>query len=257
MKKALFICLLSLTLQFCKAQDVMTVLPDSSGKELFSDFLGVRLWAADYGINSINKDLAFKFVSTNTGFTMNHGFDVRGITNTPNLGIGAEENLGKHFLIHFVDASLGYSMDMWNWNIGAGVGYFISLDKRNKVRLRGCVDLFYEDISFSLGTYYDTTLQGFIVNGNNIGTSIKNVKYVSNSLNASFSVSLLYRAKDFDYFAGIGYNYIAIWHEKINFYSTKIDPSEAVYDSQGNPSDNILKLGSYVIQIGIMREFGL
>jgi len=257
MKKALFVCLLSLTFVLCKAQDIMTVLPDSSGIEPFSDFLGIRLWAADYGINSINKDLSFKYVSSNTGFTMNHGFDVRGITNTPNIGVGAEENLGKHLVIHFLDASLGYSMDMWNWNIGAGLGYFISLNKQNNLRLRGCVDLFYEDISFSLGTYYDTTLQGFIVNGNNIGTSIKNVKYVNNNLEASFNLSLLYRGKELDYFIGAGYTYALISKEKINFYSTKIQPSEAVYDAHGATYSNILKPGNYIIQIGIMREFGL
>jgi len=262
MKKILIALLLILCCRLSYAQfkqeDIMTVLPDSTGKELFSDFLGVRLWGADYGIHSINETLNFKYLSINTGYVMQHSMYLAGLNNTPNFGLGLEENLGEHLLIHFLDVSVGYSHYMWNWNIGGGLGYFVALDNKRNLRLRGSLELFYEGISYGLGSYYDTTQQGFIVNGSNIGGSLIDIKYVNNCFCSSLGISLLYRTKELDFFAGASWNLVLLSSENINFYSTRVKISDAVYDQSGNPvSGNLINLGSYMIQVGIVREFGL
>lgn len=259
MKKAVFTLLLVVGYLFpCLAQDDMVVLPDSSGQQMFSDFIGIRFWAADYNLHTINQDLQFKYVSTNTGYTMRHDMDLRGLTYSSNIGAGLEEDLGKHLLIHFADVSVGYSKIAWNWNIGCGLGYFMALDKKKNFRLRLSANIFYEDISYGIGSYYDSTSLGFLINGNNIGTSVRNVKYVNNIISSSFGISLLYRAKFFDYFAGASWNHVLTYKDKINFYETKIKPSEGLYDQSGNAvNGNVLDLGNYIIQLGIIREMGL
>jgi len=262
MKKTLIavVLILCCRLSFAqfKQEDIMTVLPDSTGKELFSDFLGIRLWAADYSINTINQNLNFRYVSSNTGEVLQHSIYAKGLNHCPNFGIGVEENLGEHLIIHFIDASVGYSQYMWNWNIGGGIGYFAALDKKRNLRLRASFELFYEGISYGLGSYADSTQQGFVVNGNNIGTVLNDVKYVNNDLCSSVTASLMYRTKELDYFAGASWNYNLLTSENINFYSTRVVISNAIYNQAGQPvNGNILKLGSYMIQIGIIREFGL
>jgi hypothetical protein len=258
MKKSLLAILLLITCKLVSAQEIMTVVPDSTGQEMFSDFLGVRLWAADYNINSINQDLTFKYTSINNGFVMSHPLDTRNITQTPNLGIGLEEDLGPHLLIHFADISIGYSSNMWNWNIGAGLGYSQALDKKRNIRLRASLELFYESIWYGLGSYSDTTGLGFVVNGNNIGQFVQGVKYVNNCFCSSLSASLMYRTKAFDIFGGVAWNYTISQSENINFYYTRVNLYEAVYTQSGaQVGSNILKLGSYMLQVGVVREFGL
>ena len=146
MKKPLLILLLFTISHIGFSQDIMTVLPDSTGKELFSDFIGIRLWAADNKLTTLNKDLTFKYISVNTNYVMQHDLNVTNLNNMPNIGVGLEEDLGKHLLIHFADVSFGYAKNAWDWNIGLGAGYFIALDKKNKIRLRASLNLFYESI---------------------------------------------------------------------------------------------------------------
>jgi hypothetical protein len=258
MKKSLFALLLILICHISSAQDIMQVIPDSAGREMFSDFLGVRFWAADYSMKSINQDLTFKYTSVNSGYVMRHDFDVRNFNHTPNIGIGVEENLDSHLLIHFIDISVGYAQNTWNWNIGAGLGYFMSLDKKKNFRLRASFNVFYENISYGLGSYSDTTNLGFVVNGNSVGAYIKNVNYINNSLCVSAGASLMYRTKAIDVFAGISWSYSLIYSEKINFYSTKIPLNQGIYTQSGSTvSSNVLNLGNNFIQVGIIREFGL
>ncbi len=236
----------------------MTVLPDSAGREMFSDFLGLRFFASDYGVKSINQNLNFQYLSISNGYVMRHNLDAIGINNTPNIGTGLEENLGEHLLIHFVDVSVGYSKIMWNWNIGAGIGYFQALDKKKNLRLRASVDLFYEDISYTLGTYTDTTNLGFIVNGSNAGTYLKNIKYVNNSLCSSLGLGLMYRTPSWDFFANASWNYVLISSENVNFYTARVKIDQAIYYQSGAPvSGGILNIGAYTLQVGIIREFGL
>ncbi len=236
MKKALFVLFLFLLTRIGFSQDIMTVLPDSTGKELFSDFIGARIWVADNKLNTLNKDLTFKYVSVNTNYVMQHDLNVTNLNNMPNIGLGLEENLGKHLLIHFVDVSFGYAQKAWDWNIGLGAGYFIALDKKNKLRLRASLDLFYESISYSVGSYTDTTNFGFIVNGNNIGTFVQDVKYVNNSFCASLGASIMYRTNAFDYFAGIAWNAVLLYKQEINFYATRVPINQAVYYQSGGSS---------------------
>jgi hypothetical protein len=258
MKKAFFALLLIASCRLGIGQDIMTVLPDSTGREMFSDFLGIKLWAGDYKINTLNQDLTFRYVSVNNGFVMLHDLDVRNLNSMPNIGTGLEENLGSHLIIHFVDVSVGYGQNAWNWNIGGGIGYFLALDKKRNFRLRANLNLFYENISYGVGTYVDTTNLGFVVNGNNIGTYIKNVKYVNNSFCSSLGIGFMYRTNAFDYYADFSWSYVITNTQDINFYATRVNDYEAVYYQSGKPVySTILNLGNYIIQVGIMREFGL
>jgi len=258
MKKSFLALLLLTTFKLVSAQDIMTVVPDSTGREMFSDFLGARLWAADYNVNSINQNLAFKYLSINNGYVMNHSLDTRNISHIPNLGIGLEEDMGPHLLIHFADISLGYSNNMWNWNIGAGLGYSQSLDKKRNIRLRASLEFFYEGIWYGLGSYSDTTGLGFVVNGNNVGQYVQGVKYVNNCFCSSLGASLMCRTKALDIFAGAAWNYTISQSENINFYYTRVNLYEAVYTQSGTPvGSNILRLGNYMLQVGVIREFGL
>ncbi|HSY76463.1 MAG TPA: hypothetical protein VK890_06390 [Bacteroidia bacterium] len=258
MKKSLFALLILFTCRLTFAQDIMQVIPDSASSSLFSDFLGLRLWGADYSMKSINQDLTFKYTSVNTGYVMQHDIDVRNLNHIPNVGLGVEENLDNHLLVHFLDISVGYTQNTWDWNIGTGLGYFISLDKKRRLRFRGSFNIFYESISYGLGSYSDPTNSGFIVNGNNVGAFIKNVNYVNNNFCVSAGVSLMYRTKAIDFFAGVSWTYALIYSEKINFYSTKIPLKEGIYTQSGSVvNSNILNLGNNFIQVGIIREFGL
>jgi hypothetical protein len=259
MKKLLLLLTLVISANLGFSQgDFMTVLPDSSGKQLFSDYLGIRLWGSSFGLNSINEDLHFKYLSTSNGYVMTHNFDVRGINGSPNFGIGLEENAGQHFLIHFFDGSVGYTHFCWNWNIGAGAGYFIGLDKSGNLRLRASLELYYESISYGFGSYADTTGLGFVVNGNNIGATIQDVKYVNNGLLSSLGISLMFRTKELDFFAGVSWNDLLLNTESVNFYYTRVNLDNAVYTESGTPvSKNIITPGSYMLQFGLVREFGL
>ncbi|MGP8214089.1 MAG: hypothetical protein ACLQQ4_00860 [Bacteroidia bacterium] len=258
MKKAFFILILSLAGKLTFAQDIMTVIPDSNGRDMFSDFLGIRLWAADYSLNTINQNLNFSYTSINTGYVMKHSMNLMNLNNTPNLGLGLEEDMGDHLIIHFMDVSFGIAQSSWNWNIGAGAGYFLALDKRRKIRLRISLTLFYESISYGLGSYTDTTDYGFIVNGNNVGTYLNNIKYVDNSLNSSLQLGIMYRTNALDYFATVSWNYVLIDRENIDFYSTRVPINQAVsYQSGAAVNTRVLSPGNGMIQIGIMRDFGL
>lgn len=259
MKKSLL--LIFFTVTACIAfgqQDFMTVLPDSTGREMFSDFLGVRLWGADYKLNTLNQDLTFKYVSANTGYVMQHDFNTTNLNSTANFGLGLEENAGAHLLIHFVDISIGYNRNVLNWNLGAGIGYFEAFGRKQNFRIRASLDLFYENINYGLGSYSDTTGLGLVINGNNIGGYVNGVKYVDNCFCASLGISFLYRSKELDFFAGANWLTTLIRTEDINFYYTNVNLYQAVYTQTGYPvGGNIIKLGNYMLQFGIMREFGL
>jgi hypothetical protein len=144
------------------------------------------------------------------------------------------------------------------WNIGFGAGYFLALDKKGNVRLRASLVLFYENILYGLGSYTDNTGNGFSVNGNNLGSTLNNIEYVDNSFNSSFELSIMYRSSSFDLFGGVSWNYVLTDNENINFYYARLAINQAIYDQSSNAIDTrILSLGNYMIQVGIVREFGL
>ncbi|HTB06687.1 MAG TPA: hypothetical protein VK806_06995 [Bacteroidia bacterium] len=257
MRKAFSILILCCAFYSASSQNFMTVIPDSAANRIFPDFVGIKLWAGDYSIKNINENVNFMYVA-NPYFTMKHDMNVVGLNNIPNLGLGVEEDIGKHLLINFLNISLGYIQNTWNWNLGCGIGYSESLNKSRTLRLRASANVYYEDISYRLGSYYDTTGLGFNINGVSIGQSVKNVKYVNNIFGTNLCLDLLYRRPKFDYFINVSYNYQLSSTEKINFYYTKLAVDQALYDDSGNTiNGNVLNLGNYIIQIGIMRDFGL
>lgn len=242
------------------SQDAYMNMMDTNARGLFNSFIGVRLFASDFAATNINQDLQFKYTSNNLGYkyTFQHDLNVTGLNNFFNLGLGMNENYGKHLSITFFNASIGTIQHTWNWNIGTGAGYFVSLNKAQTMRLDASLDIYFESISYNFGDYYDTTNLGFIINQVNVGTSLRNVKYVNTVWSLSPGIEFLYRRSTFDYFAGAYFNYVFGYHEKINFYQTSIPVSYAIYDHNGNYiSKDITNLGNYIIQIGIMREFGL
>ena len=244
----------------CFGQDAYMNLADTNSNGLFRNFIGIKLFAADFGATSLNQDLQFQYTSNNTGAVYNfkHDMNVTGLKGFYNLGLGLEENLGKHLVLNFFNASIGTIQHMWDWNVGAGAGYFVSLNKQHSMRLNATVNVYYECITYGFGDYYDTTGLGFLVDGYNVGTTIKNVKYVNSIWTVSPGIELLYRRSNIDYFAGVYYNYVFSYHEEVNFYEHSIPVSYAIYYPNGAyvPKD-IANLGNYIIQIGIVREFGL
>jgi hypothetical protein len=244
----------------CFSQDAYMNLADTGKSGLFKNFLGVKIFAADFGATSLNQDLKFKYVSYNpiAAYTFQHDMNVKGINNFFDGGLGLEENLGKHLSINFFNTSIGYMDNAWDWNIGAGVGYFVSLDKQQTMRLNASLNVYFQSITYSFGNYYDSTGYGFVVDGVNVGTSIKNVKYVNTLWTLSPGIEFLYRRPSIDFFAGVYYNYTFSSIEKVNFYEHKIPISYAIFDESGNPvSQNAISLNKYFIQVGIIREFGL
>lgn len=259
MKKLLYTLLVSLFSLSGFSQDIMTVLPDSTGKELFSDFIGVKLWGGQFGLKSVNQDLTFKLFSPTNNQTMQHDMNLQNLTRTTNGGLGLEENVGSHLLINFMDVSFGFAhTNIWNWNIGAGAGYFLAFDKKRNFRFRASLNLFYESISYELGSYTDTTNLGFDVNGNNLGSYIKGVKYVDNSLCSNIEAGLMYRMSAIDIYAGAGWTYTLIDSESLDFNYTRLKVNQAVYNSAGDAMyPKLLSQGNFMFQIGIVREFGL
>ena len=242
------------------SQDAYMNMMDTNAHGLFNNFLGVKLFAADFAATNLNEDLQFQYTSNNLGYkyTFQHDLNVKGLTNFYNLGLGMDENYGKHLSINYFNASIGTIQHTWNWNIGAGVGYFVSLNQAQTMRLNASVNIYFESITYSLGNYYDTTNLGFIVDQVNVGTSLTNVKYVNTVWSVSPGLEFLYRGSTLDFFAGVYYNYVFAYHEKINFYNASVPVSYAIYDHNGNYiSKDIANLGNYIIQIGIIREFGL
>jgi hypothetical protein len=261
MKKLLLLTFLSFTGLKAFSQSIMTVVPDSSTLAQFSDFVGVKISLSDIGLKPLNENLQFNYLSANSGYTyqMHHSMDIQNFKNMPNLSVGVEEDYG-HLLINFADIGIGFYPNAFNWNAGAGVGYFGYLNKKKTLSLRAYVNVFYENIAYFLGSYNDTTLLGFVVDGSNIGTIVKNVKYTNNLLCASPDIELLYRREKLDFFVGIGYDIPLLSRERINFYRTTIPLSQGLYNSSGIAlSDHAGAIipQSYIIKIGIVKEFGL
>jgi len=249
------------------SQDAYMDLTDTTNQGLFKNFLGVKLFAADYGVTSLNQDLKFQYTSNNQGYQyiFKHDMNLTGLNNFYNIGLGLDENLGKHLSINFFNTSIGYIQNAWDWNVGVGAGYFVSLNKAQTMRLNASLNVCFESITYSFGSYYDTTQFGFLVDGVNVGAAIKNVKYVNDIWTLSPSLEFMYRRRSFDFFAAVNYNYIIGYYEKINFYENSIPVSKGIYYNQ-NPamsppgsavSGNVINLNKYVIQIGIIREFGI
>ena len=242
------------------SQDAYMNMLDTAKNAVFKNFVGVKLYAADISATSLNQDLLFQYTSNNLGYVYNfqHDLNVKGLNSFYNLGIGLEENLGNHLSINFLNTSLGYIQNMWDWNVGVGAGYFVSLNMQGTMRLNANMNVYYESITYNLGSDYDPTQLGFIVNGTNVGTAIKGVKYVNNIWSLTPGLEFLYRRSRFDFFAGVYYNYVFSYSEKINFYKASVPVSQAVYypDMTAVPKD-VANLGKYIIQIGIMREFGI
>jgi len=246
--------------QLSFAQDAY--MADTAPHTLFKNFVGLKFFAADYGATSANQDLQFKYVSVNPSvsykYTFNHDMNVSGLKNFINLGLGMEENLGKHLVINFFNTSIGYLSNTLDWNVGAGAGYFISLNKKQTWRMNASLNLDYQVISYGLGSYYDTTLLGFVIDGVNIGTSVKNVKYVNSIFTLSPGIEFMYRMSSWDFFAGAYYNYEFYSKEKVTFYIHSIPISEAIYEQNGDAlQKNAVNINNYIINIGIIREFGI
>lgn len=248
----------------CFSQDAYMNIMDTNAHGLFKNFVGVKLFGEGIGTSTINQDLQFKYVSNNMGsvYTFQHDMNVSGLNNFYNLGLGMEENLGKHLSINFFDASIGYAKAAWNWNAGAGAGYFFSLTKEQDLRLNLYANVYYECITYSFGSYYDTTGLGFLVDGVNVGSLLHNVKYVANIWSVSPGAELLYRRNNFDYFISVSYNYVFSYSQEINFYlhsiSTDYNNEYGILTQAGNPvNGNILNTNKYTIHIGIIREFGI
>jgi hypothetical protein len=233
---------------------------DTAKGGLFKNFVGIKLFATGIGATSVNQDLLFQYTSNNLGYIyqFQHDMNVSNLNSFYNLGLGLNENIGKHLSITYFNTSLGYIQNTWDWNIGVGAGYFVSLNKDQSMRLTASMNLYFTSLTYNLGSYYDGTGLGFIVDGVNVGTAVKNVKYVNDIWSLSPGVEFTYRRPVLDYFAGIYYNYVFTYHEKVSFSIHSIPVSDAIYYQNMTPvSKDIMNLGSYLIQVGIIREFGI
>lgn len=255
MKKILFLITLLSCYLTGTGQDVMTVLPDSGTPS--SEFVGIKFFASDMALKGLNQDLHFNYMSLNNGYVMSHDMNITGLNNIPNIGIGLDETYGYLF-VNFVQGSIGYINHTLDWNVGIGAGCSIPLNKPKSLMLRGYVNVSYMYISYVLGTYSDTTFTGFDINGSNIGTYVKNVKYVNSTFCASPMLELLYRADKWDFFVGIGYNFTLYYKEKLDFYRTHIQIQDGLYDNSGEPvTKGAIIPGNYIIQVGLVKEFEL
>jgi hypothetical protein len=255
MKKILFfIAFISFYLPVI-GQDIMTVLPDSGS---FSpDYIGINIVASDINLKGLKQNLHFNFLSPNNGFEMSHGMNTTGLSNIPNIGVGVDETYGNLF-INFVRGSIGYIDNTLDWHVGLGAGGAVTLNRTKTLVLRGYVDLSYMYISYFLGTYSDTTLTGFLINGANIGTYVKNVKYVNSAFCIDPNIELFYRGKKWDFFVGVGYNLTVYYNEKIDFYRTTTPIEDGIYYNSGNPViKGAIIPGNYIIQLGLVKEFEL
>ncbi len=256
MKRIFSTAILMFSVLFGCSQDIMTVIPDSSN-QTFSEFIGLKFFAEDFSYKPLNHNLQFSYTSVNSGYVMNHSLNITGLSNSPNIGVGLEHDFENHLIIHFFDASIGYISNTLNWNIGLGAGYYVNLNKSGNFSLRGNVNLFYENILYFLGSYYDTTFQGFDINGLNIGTYVKDVEYTNNLFCASADFELYYKREKWDYFAGAGYILTLLSREKVNFYSSNVPVNQALYNNGVPVNNHVIMPGAYMIRIGIVREFGL
>jgi hypothetical protein len=247
-------------------QDAYISVKDTAASGLFKNFVGVKFFATDISAISLNQNFNFQYQSNNLGAVYNfqHNMNVTGLTGFYNVGLGMEENLGKHLSINFFNTSFGYAQNMWDWNVNAGVGYFVGLNKAQTMRLNASINLNFESITYSFGNDYDTTNLGFLINGTNVGTAIHNVHYVNSIWSLSPGMEFIYRRPSIDFYAGIYYNYVFSYYEKVNFYRASVPVSQAIYYPDATPNTNptpvsrdIVNMGKYIIQIGIIREFGL
>ena len=120
------------------------------------------------------------------------------------------------------------------------------------------MNVYYQYLTYSYGDYFDTTQLGFIVDGVNVGTSIKNVKYVNDIFSVAPGAEFMYRGSKWDFYVGAYYNYVFYYHEKVTFYVHSISPADAVsYQDGSRVSGNVINVKNYIIQLGIIREFGL
>jgi len=164
----------------------------------------------------------------------------------------------KILSITFFNTSIGYTKDIWDWNVGVGAGYFVSFDKKQTMRLTASMNVYFESLTAALGAAYDTTQLGFIVNGVNVGPTIRNVKYVNNIWSLTPGLEFTYRRPSIDFFIGAYYNYVFAYSEKINFYRASEPVSQTIYyQNNTSVSKDVVNLGKYIIQIGIIREFGI
>lgn len=242
------------------SQDAYMNMLDTSKSALFQNFVGIKLFMTDISATSLNQDLQFQYVSNNLGnvFKFQHDMNVSNLSNFFNIGLGMDENLGKHLSINFFNTSLGYMQNMWDWSAGVGAGYFISLNKKQTMRLNATMNVYFESITYTFGSYYDSTQLGFLVDGVNVGSAVKSVKYVNDIWSLTPGLEFIYRCPSIDFFAGAYYNYVFSYHEKVNFSVHSISVSDAIYYQNETPvSRDVVNLGKYIIQIGIIREFGI
>ena len=242
------------------SQDAFMTMDDTMKTPFFPNFVGIKLFATDISATSVNQDMQLQYSSNNQGYIykFQHEMNVRNLNGFYNIGLGMEENLGKHLSINFFNTSIGYMQNMWDWSIGAGAGYFIPLNKQKTMRLNASLNIYFESITYSFGSYYDTTQLGFIVDGTDIGPTIKGVHYVNDLWSLTPGLEFVYRRSGLDFFAGVYYNYVFNYSEKVNFYYAKLPVSEAIYYPNSTPaSKGITNLGKYIIQVGIMKEFGI
>jgi hypothetical protein len=259
-KKAGLLLVLMTSYYYSFSQDAYVNMLDTAKGELFKNFIGIKFFATDITATSLNQNLNFQYTSNNLGYVyqFQHNVNVTGLTAFYNIGLGLEENYGKHLSINFFNTSIGYNQNMWDWNVNAGVGYFVSLNKAQSMRLNASVNLSFESITYNLGSDYDPTQLGFIINGTNVGPIIKGVTYVNDIWSVSPGIEFLYRRPSIDFYAGVYYNYVFSYSEDVNFYKTSEPISQTIYYPNNTPvSRDVVNLGKYIIQIGIVREFGL
>lgn len=259
MNKILYTLFALLTYSHAICQRFMTVLPDSSGIALpVENIIGIKLFAADNGIKTLNQDIHFSYTSQSNGYVMAHDMNVKGLNNIPGIGIGLEETFSNQLFLNFLSGTAGYYNHTFIWTAASGVGYSFPVTPKKNLVIRAYVNFGYENISYGLGSYSDSTLIGFEVNGAYVGTYIKNIKYINNCISLTPSLDIVYRAKWFDLFAGADYNKVLFYRERLNFYTTRIVISDGLYDQQGKPvTKGAILPGNYILHLGIMFEFGL
>ena len=73
---------------------------DTGKTNLFHNFIGLKFYGTDIGATSMNRNLEFQYQSNNLGYIYNfeHDLNVTGLHSFYNLGLGLNENMGKHLI---------------------------------------------------------------------------------------------------------------------------------------------------------------
>ena len=260
MKKLLYIFILLAICSNAMSQKTMQGHPDSLPRLKASQetYIGFKFILTDNSVVPSNPNLHFSYTSLSNGYVMSHDMSFKGVGSIPGIGFGINETIKNHLFINLATGTVGYAAHVWNITAGTGAGYSLPVNKKKNLAVRASLNIYYENITYGLGSYYDSTLIGFEIAGNNIGTSVKNIKYVNNLLCFNPALELVYRGKNFDFFLNAGYSHALLYKEKLDFYTTHIPVSDGLYDPAGKPvSKGAILPGNYIIQAGVIYEFEL